>query len=197
MKIGLYFGSFNPIHVGHLIIANHVLNSTDIQKVWFIVSPQNPLKKSNSLLNEYDRLHLVKLAVDGDTRISVSDIEFKLSRPSYTVDTLTYLKEKYPEHNFSIIMGSDSYQNLNKWKNFDVIIKNYMIYVYLRPGFDISAKYSKEPIILEAPLLQISATEIRNLVKEGKSIRYMVPEKAVEEIERNRYYKKKSKQETN
>lgn len=197
MKIGLYFGSFNPIHVGHLIIANHVLNSTDIQKVWFIVSPQNPLKKSNSLLNEYDRLHLVKLAVDGDTRISVSDIEFKLSRPSYTVDTLTYLKEKYPEHNFSIIMGSDSYQNLNKWKNFDVIIKNYMIYVYLRPGFDISAKYSKEPIILEAPLLQISATEIRNLVKEGKSIRYMVPEKAVDEIERNRYYKKKSKQETN
>lgn len=190
MKIGLYFGSFNPIHVGHLIIANHVLNSTDIQKIWFIVSPQNPLKKSNSLLNEYDRLHLVKLAVDGDPRISVSDIEFKLPRPSYTVDTLTYLKEKYPEHEFSIIMGSDSYQNLDKWKNFDVIVRNYSICVYLRPGFNIHNKYSAKPIILEAPLLQISATDIRNLVKEAKSIRYMVPEKVVEEIERNRYYKK-------
>jgi nicotinate-nucleotide adenylyltransferase len=190
MKIGLYFGSFNPIHIGHLIIANHVLNSTDIQKIWFIVSPQNPLKKSNSLLNEYDRLHLAKLAVEGDTRIVVSDIEFKLPRPSYTVDTLTYLKEKYPENDFSVIMGSDSYQNLDNWKNFDVIVKNYSIYVYLRPGFDISPKYATEPNILEAPLLQISATGIRALVREGKSIRYMVPAKVVEEIERNRYYKK-------
>jgi nicotinate-nucleotide adenylyltransferase len=189
MKIGLYFGSFNPIHVGHLIIANHILNATDVQKIWFIVSPQNPLKRSNSLLNEYDRLHLARLATADDIRITVSDIEFKLPRPSYTIDTLTYLKEKYPENEFSVIMGSDSYQNLNKWKNFEVIINNYPVYVYKRPGYEINTSYSTTPIILEAPLLQISATDIRNLIKEGKSIRYMVPEKVMEEIERNRYYK--------
>jgi nicotinate-nucleotide adenylyltransferase len=190
MKVGLYFGSFNPIHVGHLIIANHILNATNVQKIWFIVSPQNPLKKSNTLLNEYDRLHLAKLAVDNDNRISVSDIEFKLPRPSYTIDTLTYLKERHPENEFAVIMGSDSYQNLNKWKNFELIIKDYPIYVYKRPGFEINSDYSIAPVILEAPLLQISATEIRNLIKEGKSIRYMVPEKVREEIGQNRYYKK-------
>jgi len=190
MQIGLYFGSFNPIHVGHLIIANHILNATDIQKIWFIVSPQNPFKKSNSLLNEYDRLHLAKLAVEEDTRITVSDIEFKLPRPSYTVDTLTYLKEKHPENEFAVIMGSDSYQNLDKWKNFEIIVKNYSIYIYKRPGFEITSHYPVAPIILEAPLIQISATEIRKLIKEGKSIRYMVPEKVREEIEQNRYYKK-------
>lgn len=192
MKVGLYFGSFNPIHVGHLIIANHILNATEIQKIWFVVSPQNPLKKSNSLLNEYDRLHLAKLAIDEDPRITVSDIEFKLPRPSYTVDTLTYLKEKYPEHEFCIIMGSDSYQNLDKWKNFEVLVKNYPIYIYMRPGHSLTSKYPVEPIVVDAPLLQISATDIRNLVKEGKSIRYMVPEKVVEEIERSRYYRNRS-----
>lgn len=191
MNIGLYFGSFNPIHVGHLIIANHVLNATDIQKLWFIISPQNPFKQSNSLLNEYDRLHLARLAVEGDSRISVSDIEFKLPRPSYTMDTLTYLHEKYPEHTFSIIMGSDSYQNLNKWKNAEVIINNYPIYVYKRPGFEIADANSHKPIILDAPLLQISATEIRKLILQEKSIRYLVPEKVREEIELSRYYKKK------
>ncbi|HQV61071.1 MAG TPA: nicotinate (nicotinamide) nucleotide adenylyltransferase, partial [Chitinophagaceae bacterium] len=118
MKIGLYFGSFNPVHVAHLIIANHILNETDIEKVWFVVSPQNPFKTENSLLNEYHRLHLVKLATENDNRIKASDIEFTLPKPSYTVNTLAYLAEKHPEHEFCIIMGSDSFQNLPKWKNY-------------------------------------------------------------------------------
>src|ERR1700741_149484 len=123
MKISLYFGSFNPIHIGHLIIANHVLNETSINKIWFIVSPQNPFKESKTLLNEFDRLHLVRLATQDDNRIRCADIEFNLPKPSYTSNTLAFLSEKYPEHQFSIIMGSDSYQNLDKWKNYETIIK--------------------------------------------------------------------------
>src|SRR5688572_9506842 len=125
MNIGLYFGSFNPVHCGHLIIANHILNTTDIEKVWFVISPQNPFKISASLLNEYDRLHLLMLATQDDHRIKISDIEFNLPKPSYTSVTLAHLQEKYPEHQFSIIMGSDSFQNLHKWKNFESIVKNY------------------------------------------------------------------------
>ncbi len=134
MKIGLYFGSFNPIHIGHLIIASYLRNNTDLQKVWLVVSPQNPLKQSKSLLNEYHRLHLAKIAVEDDLTLEVSDIEFKLPRPSYTIDTLTYLKEKYPQHEFSILMGSDSYRNLGKWKNPDMLIGSFRFYLYLRPG---------------------------------------------------------------
>jgi nicotinate-nucleotide adenylyltransferase len=190
MKIGLYFGSFNPIHLGHLIIANHILNETDLKKIWLIVSPQNPLKLGSSLLNEYDRLHLAKLATDGDARIHVSDIEFKLPKPSYTINTLTYLSEKYPENQFFVIMGSDSYHNLPKWKNYKIIIKNYPIYVYRRAGYDPEPYFEIAPHLLSAPLLEVSATEIRKLIKEGKSIRYLVPEKVRDEIEQNRYYKK-------
>ena len=190
MNIGLYFGSFNPIHVGHLIIVNHVLNITPLKKVWIVISPQNPFKTSAVLLNEYDRLHLVRLAVEDDNRIKASDVEFHLPKPSFTINTLTYLQEKYPEHAFSIIMGSDSYSNLAKWKNYDVILKNYPIYVYNRPGFEIKGKLTGQLIVLDAPLLQISATEIREFLKAGKSIRYLVPEKVREEIEQNRYYKK-------
>lgn len=191
MKIGLYFGSFNPVHIGHLIIANYILNETGIKKIWFIVSPQNPLKPGSSLLNEYDRLHLVRLATEDDNRIQVSDIEFKLPRPSYTIDTLTYLREKYPENDFSVIMGSDSYQNLPKWKNYEVIVRNYPIYVYKRAGYEPGSYFEIIPYTVKAPLLDVSATEIRRLVKEGKSIRYLVPEKVREEIEQSRYYKKR------
>lgn len=192
MKIGLYFGSFNPIHVGHLIIANHILNETAIRKIWFIVSPQNPLKESKSLLNEYDRLHLVRLAVQDDTRIKCSDIEFNLPKPSYTSNTLTFLSEKYPDHNFSIIMGSDSYQNLDKWKNFETIVDNYEILVYKRKDHDIKRILIKEPVVLDAPLIEISASQIRNNIKEGKSIRYLVPENVREEIETRTFYKQGS-----
>jgi nicotinate-nucleotide adenylyltransferase len=189
MKIGLYFGSFNPVHTGHLIIANHILNETFLDKVWFIVSPQNPFKTNASLLNEYDRLHLLKLATEDDTRIKVSDIEFALPKPSYTSVTLSHLHERYPGHEFSIIMGSDSFQNLHKWKNFEFIIKNYAIYVYPRAGFQVDNQIKAKLTIVDAPILQLSATQIRQLLTEGKSIRYMVPDKVREEIEKGHYYK--------
>lgn len=190
MKIGLYFGSFNPVHVGHLIIANHVLNATDMEKVWFVVSPQNPFKTESGLLNEYHRLHLVRLATENDNRIKASDIEFGLPKPSYTVNTLAYLAEKFPEHEFCLIMGSDSFQNLHKWKNYEVIVKNYSIYVYKRPGFEISDKLNAKLQVLEAPLLQLSATQLREYIREGKSVRYMIPDVVLEEIERCNYYRK-------
>jgi nicotinate-nucleotide adenylyltransferase len=190
MKIGLYFGSFNPVHAGHLIIANHLLNETGLEKVWFVISPQNPFKVNHSLLNEYDRLHLLNIATEEDLRIKVSDIEFSLPRPSYTSVTLAHLQEKYPEHEFSIIMGGDSFQNLDKWKNAEYIINNYTIYVYQRPGFEIANTINAKLVLAKAPLLEISATQIRQLIKEGKSIRYLVPDKVREEIEKSGYYRK-------
>lgn len=190
MNIGLYFGSFNPIHNGHLIIVNFVLNETDISKIWFIVSPQNPFKQSSSLLNEYDRLHLTRLAIQDDIRMKVSDVEFGLPKPSYTANTLTYLSEKYPEYNFSIIMGSDSFQNIIHWKNFESIIKNYPICIYKRQGFEIKETHGAEIKLLNSPLLEISATQIRDYIRKKKSIRYLVPETVREEIESRQFYKK-------
>jgi nicotinate-nucleotide adenylyltransferase len=190
MKIGLYFGSFNPIHVGHLIIANHVVNETDLQRIWFVVSPQNPFKPSSTLLNEYDRLHLVQLAIDGDDRFKASEIEFSLPKPSYTSHTLTYLSEKYPSHQFSIIMGSDSYENLPKWKNAETITANYPIVVYNRPGFGVGKESGDLVRVLDAPLLEISATRIRESIQQGKSIKYLVPSAVEIEIEKSAFYKK-------
>ena len=191
MEIGLYFGSFNPIHHGHLIIANYILEHTSLNQVWFVVSPQNPLKPSGTLLNEYHRLYLVNAAVEGEKNLKASDIEFKLPKPSYTADTLAYLAEKYPTYTFSIIMGSDSFQNLPKWKNYQYLLRNYPIYVYKRPQHEMLPAYpdAKSLIILDAPLLPISATHIRKNIKEGKSIRYLVPDAVRDEIERNGYYR--------
>jgi len=190
MEIGLYFGSFNPIHVGHLIIANHILNETSLQKVWFIISPLNPFKETQQLLNEYDRLHLVQKAVENDNRLKASDIEFNLPRPSYTVHTLAYLSEKYPSYRFKLIMGSDGFQNLGKWMNADVIIKNYPIIVYKRPGFEIKNDTGANIEVMKAPLLEISATHIRELIRQGKSIKYLVPPVVEEEILAGGYFKK-------
>jgi nicotinate-nucleotide adenylyltransferase len=190
MNIGLYFGSFNPIHNGHLIIASFIIQHTELNQVWFVISPQNPLKKSATLLNEYHRLHLVQVSIEDEPSLKASDIEFRLPKPSYTIDTLTYLTEKYATHKFSVIMGSDSYQNLPAWKNHHQLIKNYPVIVYERPGF-ISPKIyeGSDTTILKAPLLEISSTYIRNTIKEGNSIRYLVPDKVRLEIEQNRYYK--------
>ena len=189
MKIGLYFGSFNPIHIGHLIIANHVANNTDIDQVWFVVSPQNPLKSSLVLLNEYDRLHLVQLAVRENIKLKASDVEFKLPKPSYTIDTLAYLQEKYPKHQFSVIMGSDSYCNIHKWKNSDVLLANHKLIIYIRPNFSIKENLRDNVEILNAPLLNISATLIRETIKQNRSIQYLVHDAVCDEIERTGYYK--------
>ncbi len=191
MKIGLYFGSFNPVHNGHLIIAKHVINNTDLKQVWMVISPQNPLKKSNSLLNKYDRLNMVQSALEGETKIKTSTIEFNLPSPSFTIDTLAYLKEKHKQHQFSIIMGSDSFTNIKKWKNYEMIIKNYEIYIYQRTGYPI--QNIEETIVnkLEAPLIEISSSAIRKIIKDGKSIRYLVPDVVDQQIKENKYYKKK------
>ena len=196
MKVGLYFGSFNPVHIGHLIIANHVADNTDLDQVWFVVSPQNPFKNSSVLLNEYHRLHMIKSAIYGENKLKASSVEFKLPRPSYTVDTLAYLKEKHPEHQFSLVIGSDGFQNLDKWKNFEVIIKDHLIYVYKRPGFGIKKDWGANIVLLSAPLLEISSTHIRDIIKKNKSIRFLVPDAVMEEIVNNGYYRGGSKYET-
>jgi len=188
MKIGLYFGSFNPVHVGHLIIASHMAYATDLEQVWLVVSPRNPLKPAGSLLNEYDRLHLLQLAIEKEPRFRASDIEFSLPRPSYTIDTLTYLGEKYPEHVFSVIMGSDSLENLNRWKNYEVLLERYPIYVYQRPGHPVGEFLSGDIRVSDAPLLDISSSMIRKLISQGISVRYMVPDNVYEYMIDNRYY---------
>jgi nicotinate-nucleotide adenylyltransferase len=189
MKVGLYFGSFNPIHHGHLIIASHMINNTDLKQVWFVVSPQNPLKPSSGLLNEYQRLYLLQLAIEGESSLKASDIEFRLPRPSYTIDTLTYLHEKYPEIDFTVIMGSDSFQNIERWKNYQQLLSDYSIVIYERPGYSVKELIPENVKILKAPLLEISATHIRKTIQDGRSIRYLVPDKVKDEIERNRYYR--------
>ena len=189
MKIGLYFGSFNPVHHGHLIIASHVANNTDCQHVWFVVSPQNPLKTQASLLHESHRKHLLDLSIEGDDRLRTSNIEFKLPKPSFTIDTLTHLIDQFPQHSFSVIMGSDSFTNIKKWKNWETLLKNYSILIYERPEFPIDKELLTYDIeVLKAPLLQISSTMIRKMIKDNKSIRYLVPDIVAEEIKNQQYY---------
>lgn len=190
MKIGLYFGSFNPIHIGHMIIGSYMANHTDLDQIWYIVSPQNPFKKSSTLLNEYQRLHLLQLSIGDNPKLKWSDIEFKLPKPSYTIDTLTHLHERYPHHTFSIIMGADSLQNITKWKNSDILIKKYHFYVYPRPNVIIPDNVLTGNItIVPAPLMELSSTLIRRLIKEGKSIEYLVTNEVAYEIEKNGYYR--------
>lgn len=189
MKIGLYFGSFNPVHIGHLIIATYVANNTALDQIWFIVSPQNPLKKENTLLNEHHRKHLIDIGIEGEKKLRTSNVEFKLPKPSYTIDTMTYLCEKYPQHTFSIIMGSDSYSNIKRWKNYELLLKNYEIYIYERPGYKVEEAHGARLNILSAPLLEISSTHIRELIRLKKSIRFLVPDVVKEEIERQQYYR--------
>lgn len=191
MKIGLYFGSFNPVHTGHLIIANHLLNFTDLDEVWMIISKQSPFKQSGNLIDHFDRLNLVELAIGDNDMIKPCTIEFDLPAPNYTIDTLAYLREKYSNYEFTIIMGSDNLVNFNHWKNYDVILKYYRILVYMRPEYE-NVPFLDHPSVtkIKAPLLEISSSFIRNLVSEGKSIRYLVPEKVREEIIKSNLFKK-------
>lgn len=190
MKVALFFGSFNPIHVGHLIIASHIAEHTDHDQVWFVVSPQNPLKNKKQLLSEYDRLDLVHAAIEGDERLRATDIEFNMPRPSYTIHTLLYLQEKHPDHEFSLIMGSDTVNTLPKWKNYEEIIKNYGIIAYPRPEADIKNDLKEQIKLTEvkAPLMQISSNYIRRNIKNKKSVKYLLPERVNELIDKWGYY---------
>lgn len=189
MKIGLFFGSFNPIHVGHLIIANYMANYTQLDKVWLIVSPHNPLKEKKDLIHVYDRLEMAKLATEENYSIQISDIELKLPQPSYTIDTLTHLKELYPEHEFVLIMGADNLKSLKKWKNYELILRDYEIYVYPRPGYE-DAELINHPsvTVTETPLMEISSTFIRKAIAANKSVRYFLPDKVFEFIDKKGLY---------
>ncbi|MDO3644884.1 MAG: nicotinate (nicotinamide) nucleotide adenylyltransferase [Mucilaginibacter sp.] len=191
MKIGLLFGSFNPVHVGHLIIANYMANYTALDKVWLVVSPQNPLKKYGDLANTYDRLEMCKLATDNSNNIQVSDVELKLPQPSYTIDTLTYLKEKYPQHDFALIMGSDNLVSLPKWKNYKLILRDYQIFVYPRPGYENTDLATHPSVtITMTPLMELSATFIRKSLAEKKNVQYFVPDSVLNFIEAKNLYGK-------
>jgi len=191
MKIGLFFGSFNPVHIGHLIIANFMANNTDLDKIWMVVSPQNPLKEKKTLARDYDRLHLVRLGIGDNPKIQASDFEFNLAKPSYTIDTLTYLKEAYPENNFVLIMGGDNLGTLHKWKNYELLLERYQLYVYQRPGYDLGDLATHDHVhLFEAPLMQISASYIRKQLKEGKSVQYLVPDPVNEYLLTSNLYKK-------
>lgn len=191
LKIGLYFGTFNPIHIGHMAIANYLVEYTSIDQLWFVVSPQNPHKKKQKLLNDYHRLEMVHRAVGEDSRFRVSNIEFNLPKPSYTIDTLSYLNDQFPDHHFKIIMGSDNLEKFHKWKNYEEIFKNYGIIVYPRPGFEPS-KYELPSTteIARAPQMEISSTFIRKAIREGKDVRHFLPQKAWEYLDEMNFYRK-------
>lgn len=191
MKIGLLFGSFNPVHNGHLIIAEYLAENTALNQVWMVVSPQNPLKKKETLLANHHRLAMVKLAVEDSAKLKVSDIEFKLPVPSYTINTIVHLQEKYPKHSFTLIMGADNLEGFTKWKNYEQLLELCELYVYPRPGYDGGALREHPKVFwVNAPLMELSATYIRQAVKEGKSVRYMLPEAVYKYLSEMNFYKK-------
>lgn len=193
MKIGLYFGTFNPIHIGHLIIANHMAENSDLQQIWMVVTPHNPLKQKNTLLDDRQRLHMVRLATEEYPKIKPSDIEFQLPQPNYTVITLAHLKDKFPQHEFSLIMGEDNLNSLHKWKNYDYILENHDIYIYPRLTSELeNLDLKTHPRVhkINAPIVEISSTFIRESIKNKKNVQPLLPASVWEEIDYNNYYKK-------
>ena len=190
MRIGLFFGSFNPIHIGHLVIADVMAQRTDLDQVWFVVSPQNPFKSSKSLLHEFDRLKMVELAIADNYKLKAVDVEFHMPKPSYTADTLAYLSDKHPEHEFVLIIGEDNLMSFHKWKNYQTILDHYGLYVYPRPKVDKDKiKIDLEQIrYVNAPLLDISATFIRDAIKNNHSVRYLLHESVIGYIESKHFY---------
>lgn len=190
MKVGLFFGSFNPIHVGHLIISNIIYEYSDLSEIWFVVSPLNPLKRnSKSLIHEFDRLDMVERAIEDNPNFKAKDIEFRLPKPNFTIDTLLYLEEKYPKYEFRIIIGEDNLENFKKWKNNNLIIENYGLIVYPRPNTKSHIGMDHQNIqMIKAPEIDISASFIRKCIKEGKSIKYLVHEKVYQFIQDRKLY---------
>ena len=190
MEIGLFFGSFNPIHIGHLIISNTIYEYTDINEIWFVVSPLNPFKRnSKSLIHEFDRIDMVERAIEDQPQFKAKDIEFHLPKPNYTIDTLVYLEEKYPRDRFKLIIGEDNLSSFTKWKNYDLILQNYGLIVYPRPDTEENSLRDHPRVtIVDAPRLDISASFIRKSIKKGKSIKYLVPDKVYEFIKDRKLY---------
>lgn len=190
-KVGLFFGSFNPIHAGHMIIAGYMLGFTDLDDVWMVISPHNPLKEKKTLLADHHRYAMVQIAIEDNPRLRACNLEFKMPQPSYTIDTLVRLEEKYPDHQFVIIAGTDIFPTFHKWKNYEILLENYKFYIYRRPGFD-PGPYALHPhvVIFEAPLMEISSSFIRQAVADGRDIRYFIPEKVYEYIREMHFYEK-------
>lgn len=193
MKVGLYFGTFNPIHIGHLIIANHMAEYSDLDEVWFVVTPQSPHKKKQSLLDNHHRFELVYIAVENYQKLKASDIEFKLPQPNYTVHTLVYISEKYPNHEFSLIMGEDNLKSFHKWKNYEAILEDHHIYVYPRISEgNIKTNFDEHPKVhkVDAPIIQISATLIRNGIQQNKNVEPMLSKEVWKYIDEMNFYRK-------
>ena len=188
MKTGLFFGSFNPVHMGHMMIANYMVEFTDLQQLWFVLSPQNPLKKKQSLLDDYERLMMIEYALEGDQRFDVCDIEFRMPKPSYTIDTLTYLRELHPSREFVLIMGSDCLQTFHKWKNHVVIQENYQRYVYPRPGFEFKPADFPNIVLVDAPQIDVSSTFIRDAIRSKRDIQHFLPAKVYQYIMKMHFY---------
>lgn len=188
--IGLFFGSFNPVHIGHLVIANYMASYTALSEVWLVVSPHNPLKQKSGLADMYDRLEMVRLATEQAPQLKVSDIEFKLPQPSYTIDTLTYLKERHPEKEFVLIMGADNLSSFKKWKNYEVLLNNHKLFVYPRPNIDTS-EWENHPSVVftDTPQMEISSTFIRKAIKKEKSIQFLVPDTVIDFMDKKSLYK--------
>ncbi len=191
-RIGLYFGTFNPIHIGHLAIANYLVENSELDEIWMVVTPHNPHKNKKTLLDDYQRLHLVHLATDDYEKIKASNIEFSLPQPNYTVNTLAHLSEKYPDKQFTLIMGEDNLKSLHKWKNYQVILEDYSIIVYPRISSGVlPEQFVDHPKItkIDAPIMEISSTMIRNAIKEGKDLRYFMHHQVQEYVEEMHFYK--------
>ncbi|MCL3778884.1 nicotinate-nucleotide adenylyltransferase [Prolixibacteraceae bacterium JC049] len=190
MKVGLYFGSFNPIHIGHMAIANYMVEYSSLDQLWFIVSPHNPLKNKKTLLPEYQRLELVNRAIDSDFRFRASNIEFNLPQPSYTIDTLVHLTEKYPKHDFSLIIGSDNLTSFHKWKNYEILLRDYNILVYPRPDFDETTVTNLTNVeIVRAPNMEVSSSFIRKAIAEGRDVCHFMPKEVAAYVDEMNFYK--------